>query len=57
MAVLMDQECPRCHGEGKVWASRWGGNDPDVWAVKCEVCDGTGVIEVDISEDMEDDDE
>ena len=57
MAMLIDKECPCCQGEGKVWASRWGGNDPDVWAVKCECCDGAGVVEVDIEEEMEDDDE
>lgn len=35
--------CTRCGGEGKLYASRYGGNDPDVWATgECPVCEGTG---------------
>ena len=34
--------CPDCE-DGTVWRSRHGGNDPDVWAVRCEECDGTGI--------------
>lgn len=32
------EPCPTCEGEGKVWRSRWGGNDPDVWAEPCPEC-------------------
>ncbi len=46
-------ECPDCE-EGKVWASRWGGNDPDVWAVPCKRCDGTGVLDVDLNDEIDD---
>ena len=35
-------DCPHCE-DGTVWRSRHGGNDPDVWAVRCEECDGTGI--------------
>jgi len=35
--------CTKCGGEGQRYASRYGGNDPDVWAVgKCDVCEGSG---------------
>lgn len=36
-------ECPECGGEGRIYRSKYGGNDPDVWdAGPCEDCDGTG---------------
>ena len=35
--------CPNCNGEGRIFKSKYGGNDPDVWdAGKCETCDGSG---------------
>lgn len=35
--------CERCGGEGKLYTSRYGGNDPDVWPTgDCPVCEGTG---------------
>lgn len=35
--------CDRCGGEGQLYTSRYGGNDPDVWPTgECPVCDGTG---------------
>jgi hypothetical protein len=35
--------CRACGGEGRVWMSRHGGNDPDVWdAGPCENCGGSG---------------
>lgn len=35
--------CQKCGGEGQLYTSRYGGNDPDVWATgKCPVCDGSG---------------
>ena len=30
--------------DGTIWRSKHGGNDPDVWAVKCGVCDGFGEL-------------
>lgn len=35
--------CPHCCGEGVIWRSKWGGNDPDVTARPCpgECDDGT----------------
>lgn len=44
LPVIADKECPRCHGEGKIWVSRYGGNDPDVWPNVCPDCQGTGVV-------------
>lgn len=35
---MTEQGCETCEGEGKVWTSRWGGNDPDVWAIPCPDC-------------------
>ena len=34
--------CPDCE-DGTRWVSRYGGNDPDVWARQCESCDGDGI--------------
>lgn len=31
-------DCEVCEGTGKVWTSRWGGNDPDVWPIPCPEC-------------------
>lgn len=40
MSVL---HCSKCQGEGRIFKSKYGGNDPDVWdAGKCEACDGSG---------------
>lgn len=34
--------CSHCGGEGKVYASKHGGNDPDVWpAGDCPACGGS----------------
>lgn len=35
--------CSECSGEGSIYASRYGGNDPDVYRVgPCEDWGGTG---------------
>lgn len=35
--------CLKCSGEGRIFKSKYGGNDPDVWdAGKCERCEGSG---------------
>ena len=35
--------CPTCAGEGRIYKSKYGGNDPDVWdAGPCEDCGGDG---------------
>jgi len=35
--------CQKCGGEGTLYTSRYGGNDPDVYPVgKCDACDGSG---------------
>jgi hypothetical protein len=40
MAILW---CRNCGGEGKLYTSRYGGNDPDVWATgTCVECSGSG---------------
>lgn len=41
MTILMC-ECKDCHGEGKVYRSRYGGNDPDVTVIRCDTCAGDG---------------
>jgi len=34
--------CTTCGGEGRVEASRYGGNDPDTWLIRCDACNGSG---------------
>lgn len=35
--------CGACGGEGRIFKSKYGGNDPDVWdAGECEACEGSG---------------
>lgn len=35
--------CNKCQGEGRIFKSKYGGNDPDVWdAGKCAACNGSG---------------
>lgn len=39
----MSLPCIKCQGEGRLFKSKYGGNDPDVWdAGKCEACEGSG---------------
>ncbi len=34
--------CSKCGGEGQLYTSRYGGNDPDVWPTgECPVCEGS----------------
>jgi hypothetical protein len=33
--------CQSCE-DGRQWVSRYGGNDPDVWARECPDCGGEG---------------
>jgi len=36
--------CESCSGEGRIYKSRYGGNDPDVWdAGQCPSCKGSGL--------------
>ena len=44
--MTIDHTCQSCGGECRVLTSRWGGNDPDQWYIKCEQCDSTGEREV-----------
>jgi hypothetical protein len=33
--------CEYCGGEGQLYTSRYGGNDPDVWPIgPCPACEG-----------------
>ena len=35
--------CTKCQGEGSLYTSRYGGNDPDVWRTgACPLCNGRG---------------
>ncbi len=35
--------CTACGGEGSLYTSRYGGNDPDVWRTgPCDRCEETG---------------
>jgi DnaJ-class molecular chaperone len=40
---VIKMPCEHCGGEGQLYTSRYGGNDPDVWPVgECPTCEGTG---------------
>ena len=60
--MIVDVECPNCNGMGEVCGvnpnrrSRFVGMDdlsPDDFTVRCEKCLGSGVVEHDIEEDIE----
>jgi hypothetical protein len=39
----MSLPCQKCAGEGRIFESKHGGNDPDVWdAGECPACRGIG---------------
>jgi len=39
----MNLPCQKCGGEGRIFKSHYGGNDPDVWdAGECDACHGSG---------------
>ena len=41
MATILP--CSKCGGEGRIFKSKYGGNDPDVWdAGQCDICEGDG---------------
>jgi len=41
------RHCNHCGGEGKLYTSRYGGNDPDVWPTgECEACEGQGTVDI-----------
>ncbi len=41
--LVLTVPCAHCGSEGKLYTSRYGGNDPDVWPIgDCPVCEGTG---------------
>lgn len=53
---VTSQLCERCSGEGQIYTSRYGWNDPDVWPIgKCSVCDGTGYEPIETDEIDEED--
>lgn len=65
MSILVDRECHRCQGSGEVavrctfpMTEVGPGPVPDyargVTGSKCPGCDGAGVIEVDINDEIED---
>jgi len=62
LPMMVDVECPNCNGMGEVCGvnpnrrSRFVGMDdlsPDDFTVRCEKCLGSGVVEHDIEEDIE----
>ena len=62
LLMIIDVECPNCNGMGEVCGvnpnrrSRFVGMDdlsPDDFTVRCEKCLGSGVVEHDIEEDIE----
>ena len=62
LPMIIDVECPKCNGMGELCGvnpnrrSRFVGMDdlsPDDFTVRCEKCLGSGVVEHDIEEDIE----
>jgi DnaJ-class molecular chaperone len=52
--MIVETECPRCHGEGwtmKKWLFQ---NRVHVTDSDCETCNGTGCIAVDQEDEIED---
>lgn len=50
--AVTQEWCERCGGEGKLYTSRYGGNDPDVWPIgECPVCEGTGYALIETEEE------
>ena len=50
--MIKDVECPNCFGLGRL--HRYGHeNDPDDDGYECPKCEGTGVIETDLTGFME----
>lgn len=41
---IVDETCPRCHGEGRYWHCVPSGEGVACDKPTCEVCNGTGVI-------------
>ena len=63
--MIIDVECPRCHGNGEVCGvtpnrrSRFVGSDdlsPDDFTVECPWCLGTGSVAHDLDEECDNDD-
>lgn len=53
--MVIDIECPRCHGTGMATAENALPNDrPYTVTVKCSGCEGYGVVEHDLNDDIED---
>jgi hypothetical protein len=50
----MTMECEPCGGEGRLWRSKHGGNDPYVWdAGGCPDCGGKGCVTVNAAAELE----
>ena len=45
--VIMDQECPRCDGEGWIARRRAAHGLHGVFEETCPRCRGTGVVQID----------
>lgn len=61
--MLIDVECPRCHGEGECHTAtpsqraryvRFDDLSPDDYTEQCPKCGGTGAVEHDLNEDCDD---
>lgn len=51
--MLKDIECSNCYGCGRLHSPGCNG-DPDDDGIKCEVCDGTGVVTIDLNDEIDD---
>lgn len=52
--MIIDIDCPFCYGLGRVHSAGCNG-DPDDEGLDCAYCDGAGVVEHDLTDDLDDD--
>jgi len=53
--MIIDVECRHCYGLGRVHSSGRNG-DPMDPGEDCPVCEGTGAVQEDLNDEVEDDD-
>lgn len=52
--MIVSEECRHCYGLGRIHSPMRSGDPFDV-GLECQACDGSGVVDVDIEDDIEDD--
>jgi hypothetical protein len=50
--MIFDVECPKCYGCGRIHSPNKNG-DPDDEGLVCDMCEGAGVIETDLEDEID----